>query len=181
MKRDPDGSAGVFGQFDEVIAAAEGSQRQPPVPVVLIRRGPGVGRELFQCLDPRRGGRAQPGIVLAGAHRNAAFDTGADRGGVGNVRALQRRPDRNHAAPDVDADRRRNDGVLGGEHGADGRPLAVVAVGHHGDVPKHERHARRVQDLLLRLRLDGLPGKEDDGFVVDALHGHRPTLHVTLR
>jgi hypothetical protein len=37
-----------------------------------------------------------------------------------------------------------------------------------------ERHARRVQNLLLRLGLDGIPGKEDDGLFVDAKHQALP-------
>ena len=64
---------------------------------------------------------------------------------------------------------------VGREHRADRRALAVVAVGHHRDVLEHERHAGGVQDLLLRFSLDRLPRQEDDGLVVDAFHGSRPT------
>jgi hypothetical protein len=45
-----------------------------------------------------------------------------------------------------------------------------VAVGHDRDVLEDERHVRRVEDLLLRFALDGLPGKKDDGTLAYALH-----------
>ena len=38
MQRDPDGAVGVFGQLDEVVAAAERAEREPPVLVVLVGR-----------------------------------------------------------------------------------------------------------------------------------------------
>ena len=57
-----------------------------------------------------------------------------------------------------------------GEHGADRRALAVVAVGHDRDVLEDERHRRGVEDLLLRLGLDRVPREEDDYLVVDRFH-----------
>jgi hypothetical protein len=48
-----------------------------------------------------------------------------------------------------------------------------MAVRHDGHVPEDERHPRRVQNLLLRLGLDGIPGQEDDGLFVDAIHHER--------
>ena len=45
-----------------------------------------------------------------------------------------------------------------------------MAIGHDGDVLEHERHRSRVEDLLLRLRLNRVPREEDHRLVVDRFH-----------
>ena len=42
MQREPDGAVAVLGQFNEVVATAQGSQGQAPVPVVLVGRRAGL-------------------------------------------------------------------------------------------------------------------------------------------
>ena len=74
------------------------------------------------------------------------------------VRQLARRErgaHRHHAAADVDADRRRHDRGLGGDHRADGGALAEVHVRHDGDVVMDERQRRDVEQLAARRVLDG--------------------------
>jgi hypothetical protein len=43
-------------------------------------------------------------------------------------------------------------------------------------MPENEWHAGGVQNLLLRLSLDGVPRQEDDGLFVDAIH--RPDVAI---
>jgi hypothetical protein len=115
-----------------------------------------------------RGGEFR--VVLAGAHRDTPLDARADNRRRGNISALEGRPNCNHAAADVDAHGRRDHGPLGGKNRSDRCALSVMAVGHDGDVLEHERHRRRVEDLLLCLRLDRVPWKEDDCLVIDRFH-----------
>jgi hypothetical protein len=110
-------------------------------------------------------------IVLPGAHGDTPLDAGADSRRRGNISALEGRPNSNHAAADVDAHGCRNHGALGRKHRPDRCALSVMAVGHDGDVLEHERHRSRVEDLLLRRRLDRVPREEDNCLVVDSLHG----------
>ncbi len=58
MQRQPHGAVVILGQLDEVIAAAERAEREAPVAVVLIRRGPRVLGELLERVDARRRRRA---------------------------------------------------------------------------------------------------------------------------
>ena len=52
-----------------------------------------------------------------------------------------------HAAADVDADGRRDDGALGGDHRADGGADADVGVGHEGHVALDDGQAGRLLGL----------------------------------
>ncbi len=78
--------------------------------------------------------------VIGAPVRYGGFDRVADRLQV--IRQLvgaQRRLDGHHAAANVDADRGRNDCLLGSDHASDRRTLAGVDIGHHRDPLVHER------------------------------------------
>jgi len=121
-------------------------------------------------MDAFGGGVTQLAVVLAGAHGDAPFDTGADRRRHGNISAREGRSHGNHPAADIDADRRRDHGTCGRENGPHRCALPVVAVGHDGNVLEHERHRGRIEDLLLGRRLDRVPGKEDNRLIVYSFH-----------
>ena len=53
MQRQPDGAVAVLGQLDEVIAAAQRAERQPPVPVVLVGRRARLVGEPLERRDTR--------------------------------------------------------------------------------------------------------------------------------
>ena len=75
-----------------------------------------------------------------------------------------------HAAPDVDADGRRDHGARRRDHGADRRALPDVRIGHEGHVTLDDRQAGRLLRLPDRLLVDlARPGDE---LVVD-VRGHR--------
>jgi hypothetical protein len=107
------------------------------------------------------------------AHRNPPLDPGAQLRQVGQRVARQGGLDRDHAAADVDPHGRRNHRAGGGDHRPDRGPFAVVAVGHHRDVPEDEPHRRGVLDLLQRFGLDGFRRQEQDGLVVQSIHLNR--------
>ena len=88
----------------------------------------------------------------------------------GNVATRQRCAHRNHPAADIDTDRGGDDRAVGGEHGSDGCALAVVTIRHDSDMLEHERHARRVHDLLLRFVFDRAPRQKDDRVLANAFH-----------
>ena len=54
----------------------------------------------------------------------------------------------------VDPDRSRHDGTLGGDDGPDCRSQAAVYVGHHGDMPLDKRQCSNVAKLLPGLVLN---------------------------
>jgi hypothetical protein len=170
VQRHPDRSLEVLRQLDEVIAAAQGAEGQHPLLVVLVRRRARLSCQLHQSVDAGGRCRSQFPVVLARAHRDASLDAGPDRCGVTDVGSLQRGPDRDHAAADIDAHRCGNDGAFGWQYGTDRRATAVMTIRHHGDVPVYERHRRRVEDLALGLALYGVPGEEHHRLVVDPLH-----------
>ncbi len=170
MQREPDGPVAILGQFNEVVATPEGSERETPVPVVLIGRRAGVCGEVLECPHAFGGRGGELGVVLTRAHRNAPLDARAYRRRCRNITALQGRPNGHHAAADVDPYGGRDDGALGGQHGPDRRALAVMAVGHDRDVFEDEWHRRGVEDLLLRRSLDRVPREADDYLVVDRFH-----------
>ena len=171
MQGEPDGSVAVLGEFDEVVATTQGSQGKAPVPVVLVGRCAGLFGQGLEYVNAFGGSGGELCVVLAGAHGDTPLDAGADSRRRGNISALEGRPNSNHAAADVDAHGCRDHGALGRENGPDRRALSVMAVGHDGDVLEHERHRSRVEDLLLRRRLDRVPREEDNCLVVDRFHG----------
>ena len=80
---------------------------------------------------------------------------------VGQVtrRQVQLRCD--HAAADVDTDRRRDDRALGQNDRADGRAVAEVGVRHQRDVAGDERQGGRPFRLREGLLVDvGCPGQD---------------------
>src|SRR5688572_29112378 len=78
VQRDPHCSVEVLGEFNEVVAATEGSQGELPLLVVLIGRCPRFVGKLYERVYPDRGRRRQYRVVLAGAHWYATLDAGAD-------------------------------------------------------------------------------------------------------
>ena len=167
VQRRPHGVRFVRGELDEVIAAAQRAELQPPIPVdrVVVARG-----ERLELLHAPRRAFAERSVVVAGAHRNAPLDPRPHGRRVRDVVARQRRLHGNHPAADVDADRRGDDRSFGGQHGTDRRPFSVVTIGHDGDVLEDERHRRRVFDLLQRLGFDGLWRGEEHGFLRYPIH-----------
>ena len=71
-----------------------------------------------------------------------------------DVICRKRKTRRNHAAADIDAHRRRDDRLVGGDHRADGRADAQMHVGHGGDVVVDEGQAGEVGELRLRALVD---------------------------
>jgi lanthanide-dependent methanol dehydrogenase len=133
------------------------------------------GNDLGITTWPGEGWRTGGGTVWGWISYDPELDLifyGASNPGPWNPeqRPLERRPNRVHAAADIDANSCRDDGALGRKHRPDRRALSVVAIGHDGDVLEHERHRGRVEDLLLCRRLDRVPRKEDNCLVVDCLH-----------
>jgi hypothetical protein len=111
---------------------------------------------------PRQEGlRSTPGaaIVLAAAVGTSVRHRRLDRRSYAGeaVRQIRRRQighRRDHAAADIDADRRRHDRPLGGDHRAHCRALAPMRVRHHGQMLEQEGQAGDVAQLLLGLLLD---------------------------
>jgi hypothetical protein len=172
MQGEPDGSVAVLGQFDEVVATAQGPEGKAPVPVVLVGRCAGLFGQDLEYVNAFGCSGGDLCVVLAGAHGDTPLDAAADRCRRDNIRALEGRPNSNHAAADIDTHGCRDHGTLGRKDRPDGRALAVMAVGHDGDVLEYERHRSRVEDLLLRLRLDRVPREEDNCLVVDLFHSY---------
>ncbi|MNY27567.1 hypothetical protein D3C86_1614790 [compost metagenome] len=84
---------------------------------------------------------------------------------VRQVGGGQRSTGGDHAAADVHADRRRDDRADGGDHAANGRALAQVHVGHHGQVLEDEGQLGGGDQLRPGLGLDGHTlGPEFDWF-----------------
>src|SRR5262245_3090533 len=105
-------------------------------------------------LDRRRR-RILPGTLVAAARRapvrHRALDRRTDLAqGVREIARGQRGLDRRHPAPDVHADRRRNDRANGRDDAADGGPDAPVDVRHRRHPAAHARQARHVVQLLRR-------------------------------
>jgi hypothetical protein len=171
VQGEPDGSLAVFGQFNEVVATAQGPEGKAPVPVVLIGRCAGFFGQDLEYVNTFGGSGGDLCVVLTGAHGDTPLDAGADRCRRDNIKALEGRSNSNHAAADIDTHGCWDHGTLGRKDRPDCRALAVMAVGHDGDVLEYERHRSRVEDLLLRLRLDRVPREEDDCLVVDRFHG----------
>jgi hypothetical protein len=76
---------------------------------------------------------------------------------VGQVFGRQRGLAGHHAAADVHAHRRRDDGLERRDHRADGGADAEVHIGHGRDVLEDDGQARGVGQLALGLVFDGTP------------------------
>ena len=165
MQHQPHAAALVQADLDEVIARAQRAEvvavvglLQPRVVAaqrleVARQRGPG-GVDLGRHLVP--GTRIAP--TGPAAVRHGALDGQAQRlQVVGQVLGVQRGPGGHHAAADVDAHRRRDDGLAGRDHRTHRGADAHVHVGHGRHMPEHDRQARHVAQLLDGLGLDRYP------------------------
>ena len=149
VQHDPDPVALVQADLDEVVATAEaaelgGDRRHLALGEVGCRarrhtQGLECGRDtlaraLMTLADAGRDAIAQQAVQLAEVVRQLGS---AEVGLCGH-----------HAAADVDADRGRQDGVLGRHDAADGCPEAEVRVRHEADRPGQDRQTRRPERLL---------------------------------
>ena len=169
----------VQHDFDEVVAGAQGTQLVAPVfgEVVVEVQATQLGGFGLQLLDARAGGLLDAAVVVAGAEGYLALDGPADVGQVvGQILALQRRLDGDHAAADVHAHGGGNDGAHGRNDRADGCAQTEVAVGHDRDVLVDKGHLRQVFNLSHRRLLDLLGGEpgQDAGADVGRGHGWPP-------
>ena len=144
----------VGGHLDEVVARAEGAELQLPparvragVEARLLR----LGRQPFH---PRARGGRQLLVGAARRERHRALDGVTQRRQIGaQLVGMELRPHRRHPAPDVHADRRRDDRPEGRDDRTHGRALAQVRVRHQGDVRVDERQQRSLLGLLTGLVL----------------------------
>ena len=98
------------------------------------RRAPSASERLVTLADAGRDPVAQQAVQLVEVVRQL---------GCGEV-GLRR----HHAAADVDADRRGQEGILGRHDAADGCSQAEVGVRHEADRPGQDRQTRGPQRLL---------------------------------
>src|SRR5262245_51418302 len=98
-----------------MISASKGSKREAPFAIEAIRRRMFVLRQLLEHFNPVRRCRRDPGVELAGAHRNPAFDASPYLRSR-NVPTRERRADCNHPAANVYADCGWNDGPICWKH-----------------------------------------------------------------
>ncbi|CAB0708765.1 hypothetical protein FRC0038_01876 [Corynebacterium diphtheriae] len=153
MQEQPDAVIFVETQLDEVVAAAQAAQLLTPIfGVTEIHAG--VLSQLRELARAGLGTRVHdPAVVVSGRERNGIFDRGAQvlESEVLDIRVREVGPHGDHAAADVHADSRRDDGAQRAEDGADRRAFAKVGI-------RHERHVwvdeGQVSDeLCLRHRL----------------------------
>ena len=144
VQQDPDALL-VDRQLDEVVARAQRAE--------LSRRSVGVGqglrRRMFRELRARHRRLAVPVSESRGHAASHAIHPPV-QAPVGQLVDPQIEPTGGHAAPDVDADRRRDHRGLGRDHGPDRRAHAEVGVGHQGDVARDDRQPRGAFGLLER-------------------------------
>lgn len=153
VQEQPDAVFFVEAELDEVVAAAQAAQLLTPV----LRMAEIHAGVLGQLRELARAGLCarvhDPAVVVSGREWNGVFDRGAQvlESEVLDIRACEVGPHGNHAATDVHADGRRDDGTQRAEDGADRGALAKVGI-------RHERHVwvdeGQVSDeLCLRHRL----------------------------
>ena len=103
-----------------------------------------------------------PGAAIADAAvigppmRDGFFNCCADTFQVvGEIARIETGLDRHHAATNIHANCRGNNGAFGRDHASDSRTNAPMNVWHRGDPLEHERELRRIQELLPRGIFDG--------------------------
>ena len=146
VQQDPDDALLVDGQLDEVVARAQRAE--------LGRRSIGVCQRLRRRMfgEPLERVRRRLAVPVSESRGHAASHA-IDPPVQAPVRQLvdpQIEPTGGHAAPDVDADRRRDHRGLGRDHRPDRRAHAEVGVGHEGDVARDDRQPRGALGLLPR-------------------------------
>ena len=105
--------------------------------------------------QPAAGGVARLVVALAHAGGHGGLDAAEERlEVVGQLVLGDVELGGDHAAADVDADGRRDDGALGGDDRADGGADAHVGVGHEGHVALHDGQAGGLLSLTDGVGLD---------------------------
>jgi hypothetical protein len=132
VQEQPDLIGFIEADLDEVVARPEAAELQPPVARDLVCALGGLA--LLQRLDPALRLLVVDRLVVdAGRQRDRALDRLPQRCEVtssANVLGGELGADRDHAAADVHADRRRDDRSQRRNNGANRRALAQVRIRH---------------------------------------------------
>jgi len=140
MEHQPDPVLGIQAQLQEVVAPAQ----RPELVARLGLQVPHCRGQVLEIAPQCRVSLHRP-LVLLEPDRDRALDFAAQtRQRVRQVARSQAAAHGGETAADVDADRRRREGPLHRDHGADGGSLAVVHVRHRGDVVEHPGQLRDV-------------------------------------
>ena len=162
MQHHPHRTAFVETDLDKVIAGTERTQVPEIVGLVQARVQFAQALEVGLQTAPGRFGqfrRLVPGALvaraLAAAMRHRTLD-GAAQGAqiVRQIGRHQAGARRDHAAADVHADGRRNDGAAGRHDRTHGRTDAEMHIGHRCHKGADHRQARQSHQLATRLVLD---------------------------
>ncbi len=116
--------------------------------------------------------------MLGKTDGDAGFNGGADSvERIGEIRRTDRQPQRVHAAADINADRGRNDGRLGGNHRAHCGADSGVHIRHGRNMAMHDGQLRHIDELLQGFALDVLRPDFDRhaAFVQGQLNAHVPS------
>ena len=160
MQHDPDLAGLVQTDLDEMVAAAQGAHLVRPFGELAegfqqLRMAPG---QRFQSGLERTHGLGQYPIIgmLAATDGHIPADLVEDflEGLFIEVVSRDRQACRHHAAADIDAHGRRNDGLARGDDRADGGADAEMDIGHGGDMMMDKGQAGDIAQLLLRLLVD---------------------------
>ena len=169
----------VEAELDEVVPSAERPEPEAPRLVELLPSPPDFRRPLedstdapFQCPHAGPCASLQLGVPCE-PDRHPGFDGVAHRAQVvGQLARVEIQSHRVHAAPDVDADRGRNDRRARGDHAPDGGAAAVVHVRHRRDVGVGDGESRHVLQLVECLALGGVGPQLDRHAVRRRLERH---------
>ena len=176
VQQDPRSAVLVGRQLDEVVPRPE----RPELRLGPLRLRERCGRRVARHPRPRGVGELRPALAHARGDRSLAVmdpRLGVFHGPRSREIDLPGR----HAAPDIDADRRRDHRRLGRDHRPDRGPVAEVSIGHQRD--GHSQDGQ--QGSLLRL-LPGLfvqdrsPRPDPDPFT-EYLDHHEHTLPSRLQ
>ena len=183
VQHHPDAARFVEADLDEMISAAERAHLAHPV--LRARKALLELRMLFEDLLQlaaerlRRIGQRPRLLVLVAPDRDIARDLvehALEVALVENV-AGERRARGQHAAADIDAHCRRNNGPVRGDHRADGRADPGVNIRHRRHVMMDDRKLRQIDELLPRARFHvvGIDLDRDATLFDDLLYGHKVT------
>ena len=156
MQHDPDLLRLVEADLDEVIAAAERAQLIDPLRKlahallhlrVLVENCPQAAGEGPRCIAEYR-----IVIMLRPADRHITADLVEHplQALFVQLAGIERQPRGDHATPDIDANRRRHDGLVRRNHRTDGGADAEMDIRHRRHVVMHERQAGDIAQLLAR-------------------------------
>ena len=170
VEHDDDAALRVPLDLEEVVPAAERSQlgQGPEEPLLTYTRGSSDADLILGSVA------VHAAAVFLEAHGDArgdepeqGFEVAAPQVARREVGLEERDP-----APDVDADRVRDDRPVGEEDAADRHPVAGMCVGHERHVVDGEREVREVQGLHAGARVERVRPRED-GYPAAPDHVHR--------